>query len=138
MCCNERIKEKFDNAHNAVVDGLKVRVSVCVCVCVCLRVCVSPSIPCFCVYVRVHCSHMRASICTPVPAPVCECVRARVCVCLTTCLQLDGLSVLPGGKPLPRGDYRDVSKVVRRLVRQHGSGNITAGLMNLKVRRGHV
>ena len=42
--------------------------------------------------------------------------------------------MLPGGKPMPRGDYRDLPRAVRRLVRQHGSGNITAGLMKLKVR----
>jgi hypothetical protein len=44
-----------------------------------------------------------------------------------------GIDVMLNGKPMPRGDYRDLPRAMRRLVRQHGTGSLTTGLLNLKV-----
>lgn len=47
---------------------------------------------------------------------------------LNKCLQSDNLSKLPGGRPLPRADYGHTTKAVRRLLKQLGSGSVTAGV----------
>lgn len=47
-------------------------------------------------------------------------------------LQEEGLATLPGGRSLGQGDYRDIARSARRLVRQHGSGSVTKGLHTIK------
>lgn len=46
--------------------------------------------------------------------------------------QSDNLHKLPGGRDLPGADYRDITKPVRRMLRQLGSGNLTAGVASLQ------
>eukprot|EP00877_Chromochloris_zofingiensis_P014320 jgi/Chrzof1/9141/Cz03g37130.t1 len=47
-------------------------------------------------------------------------------------LKSDNLHKLPGGRDLPGADYRDITKPVRRMLRQLGSGNLTAGVASLQ------
>ena len=38
------------------------------------------------------------------------------------------MTVLPGGRPLGFGDYKDASRPLRRLLKQYGSGCLESGL----------
>ena len=47
-------------------------------------------------------------------------------------MQSEGITKCPSGRSLPSADYRDVTKPLRRMFRQLGSGCLTAGVMSLK------
>ncbi|GBF90596.1 hypothetical protein Rsub_03168 [Raphidocelis subcapitata] len=47
-------------------------------------------------------------------------------------LKSDGLAALPGGRPMPRADYQNLTKAVRRLLKQLGRGSVTAGVVAVR------
>lgn len=42
------------------------------------------------------------------------------------------MDAVPSGRLLTGGDYRDLSRSLRRLIKQRGSGNFEAGLIFIK------
>lgn len=96
----------------------------------CVRLCAHAP----CAMCPVHlCAHVSCDLCVPVCyVPMCPVLCAMypvpMCPCALCCvLQGEGLLSLAGAKPPVHVEYRDFCRPLKRLLKQMGSGSLSAG-----------
>ena len=73
-------------------------------------------------------SHLRGAVCRSSRYTWwlgSRCVWKGICL---ICMQEQRIHLLANGRPLGRGDYKDASRQLRRLLKQYGDGSLEGGL----------